>query len=436
MARRHQLVPGSWQSVLGRLEELVLANSGEDEFQEIFKLILAKIFAERTPAAGPRFAVAASPAATADAVGELLAAADRRWPGICGGSPVMRLRPEHLCVCVAAIAGLHLADASLEVLDPLFEHLIGRASKGAKGQFFTPRHVIECCVRIVDPMPGESVLDPACGSAGFLIHALGHVRGAAPAADLAGYAAHDLWGADFDARAIQVARAMMLVAGDGESNLFRLNSLLAPDAPGAPGVPAAPGRREPVIEQVAADRLAAAGGFDVIMTNPPFAGDVREPGLLGRYELAGRGGRTERDVLFLERCVGLLRPGGRMAIVLPHGKFGAPGLAHLRAWLVRQVQVVAVLGLGRYTFLPHTSQKAAVLFARKRITPDPCPPAEPVLFLISERDGKDSAGRLVNRADAAAGEPAWLRVDHDLGDVVDIFGRFVAEHGIEWHRHG
>jgi len=286
-------------------------------------------------------------------------------------------------------------------------------------------------VRIVDPAPGESVLDPACGSAGFLIHALRHVCGTAPATEPAGYAARDLWGADFDARAVQVARAMMVVAGDGQANLFRLNSLLTPGA--------AEGREpvtEPVVEDVAAGRLAASGGFDVIMTNPPFAGDVREPGLLGRYELAGRGSRTERDVLFLERCVGLLRPGGRMAIVLPHGKLGAPGLAYLRAWLLRQVQVVAVLGLDRYTFLPHTSQKAAVLFARKRARPAQHPPDEPVLFLVSERAGKDSAGGLVSRPGAGAGEPSWLRVDHDLADVVDVFGKFVAEHGVEWAGHG
>ena len=101
-------------------------------------------------------------------------------------------------------------------------------------------------------------------------------------------------------------------------------------------------------------------------------------------------------MLFLERCVGLLRPGGRLGIVLPHSKLGGAGWAGLREWLLRRVRVVAVLGLGRNTFLPHTHQKAAVVFGVKREQPAR-PEREDIIFLISEKEGKDSRGQIIPR---------------------------------------
>ena len=398
MAKRHHMVAGEWESVFGRLQELVLAGSGEDDLHEILKLVVAKLHAEQRPGDGA-FATAASPAATAERVNGLIGAAADRWPGVLPGEPRSRLTDEHLHVCVEALAGQTLLDASMEALDNAFEFLVSRTAKGAKGQFFTPRHVADACVRIVKPRAGERVADPACGSAGFLLHAFRHVgdRGAA-----------DLWGFDFDQRAVDVGRALMLLGGDGRSNVLRANSLA-----------------RPAIEDLA----GAAAPFDVIVTNPPFAGEVRERELLASYELGG-GARSERDVLFLERCVELLRPGGRLAIVLPHGKFAGAQWSGVREWLLRRMRVVAVLGLGRNTFQPHTGQKTSVLFAEKREQVLDAPPGEEILFLVSERDGKDARGRVVPRAGARAGAPLWDRADHDLGACVDAFDTFAAAQGL------
>ena len=298
-------------------------------------------------------------------------------------------------------------------MDALFEHLVGRAAKGSKGQFFTPRHVVEAVVRMVAPAAGETVCDPACGSGGFLVHALRH------APDAAGRA----WGFDLDPRALQVARALLVIAGDADAHLQRLNSLLPPATGHGPSIDAAV-RGTP-----------AEAGFDCVLTNPPFAGEVREPALLAGYDLARTDGRrNERDVLFAERCARLLRPGGRLAVVLPANKVGGRQYAFVREWLLRELRVVAVLGLGRHTFEPHTSQKAEVLLAVRRDRPaDPADVArERILLLTSERDGKDAAGAVVTRADAPAAGPLWDRADHDLGDAVDAFTAFVAEERIAW----
>src|SRR5207244_4131658 len=103
----------------------------------------------------------------------------------------------------------------------------------------------------------------------------------------------------------------------------------------------------PAIEDVVTARSRRFKGFDVILTNPPFAGEVRESGLLAGYAVARKSRKMERDVLFLERCVQLLRPGGRLAIVLPHNKLGSRGWSYLREWVVRNMEIIGVLGLGR-----------------------------------------------------------------------------------------
>lgn len=431
MSQRHRLEPGSWQSIFRRLEELVLANSGEDEFQEVFKLLIAKLYQETFE---PDTALLANTAlATVARVEDLLGRADRRWPQALADGVTPKLAPDHLQVCVQAVDRLSLSDTSLEVMDGVFEYLISRSAKGSKGQYFTPRHVVEAITRIVAPTTHELVADPACGSSGFLVHAMQHATEGMDATARAEYSKNNIWGFDIDQRAIQVAKALMVIAGDGSSNLYRLNSLLTPRA----GQDLfeqnrIDGSGVVTVEDVARATRKGWRGFDCIVTNPPFAGEVRESALLSSYELARAGKRNERDVLFIERCVQLLRPGGRLAIVLPHNKVGGSQFAYVREWLARHMRIVGVLSLGRNTFQPHTSQKAEVIFATKR--PKVLPPeqivTEKILFLSSERDGKDSKGNAVPRPGALGS--LWDRADHDLEQAVQAFQKFVQEEQIQW----
>ena len=134
MAKRHRIRAGDWESIVGRLQELVLANSGEDEFQEIFKILVAKLYAEKFTARGARFVVQESPAATSTLVNDLLAKAAVQWPGIVEGGSRSRLTADHLAICAQAIAGYSICDSNFEVLDSFFEFLVNRVAKGAKGQ--------------------------------------------------------------------------------------------------------------------------------------------------------------------------------------------------------------------------------------------------------------------------------------------------------------
>jgi type I restriction enzyme M protein len=413
MSKRHSNHVGNPESLFVRLEELVVANSGADPFEAVFQLVVAKLWDERNGSPG-RFKPAEFVA--------LLREAEKGWPGILEPGSRPTLTPEHLHVCVEALARHTISDASLSVMDSFFEFLVSRGAKGAKGQYFTPRHVIEFCVRLLRPMPAETVLDPACGSGGFLLHALDHIRrehGLTGAKAVQDYCANQLWGFEIDLRALRVAKAMMILAG-GRGNIIRLNSLWKP----AQGRPPCEDESGLTIEDVCRTRMRPFKGFDVILTNPPFAGEIREPRILESYTLS-RGRRwIERDVLFLERCVELLRPGGRLAIILPHNKFAMGAWAGARTWLLQNVRVLAVVGLGRHTFLPHTHQKAGILFAQKYGKGVSPAPDQKVFFGISERDGKDSKGRLLARSDANVQDSPWDRVDHDLADIVGAFHRF------------
>lgn len=422
MAKRHGNQIGDLESLFLRLEELVLANSGEDEFEEVFKLLIAKLWDERS--SGGEFRVHCDERDTAKAITGLLRQAEKEWPGIVDDA-VPKLTPEHLSVCVDALQKHAISNVGLEVMDGFFEFMVSKAAKGAKGQYFTPRHVVELCVRMLKPKPDEMILDPACGSGGFLIHAMNFVRSELSLNELKEYCASKLWGFDLDARAIRVAKALMVLAGNGRANIIRLNSLLQPSMIGLFG----DDESVLTIEDVCRSRLRRHKGFDLILTNPPFAGEVREKQLLEGYAVAARKPRVERDVLFIERCVQLLRPGGRMAIVLPHNKFAADAFGYLREWLLRRARILAVVGLGRNTFLPHTHQKASVLFLQKNAEGNRLEDDYNIFFSISERDGKNSKGQFVIADDA--GQTVWDRVDHDLSEIEVEFSGFCEKEGLK-----
>ncbi len=166
--------------------------------------------------------------------------------------------------------------------------MVSKSAKGNKGQYFTPRYVIEFCVRMMEPSPEETVLDPACGSGGFLFNSLDFIRknNALSSIELNSYCSTKLWGFDIDPKAIKVAKALMILAGHGVSNVVRLNSLVRSRPNGSSFT--SPDGSFLTVEDITRARLRHHKGFDVILTNPPFAGEVLEQHILEKYD-AGRG---------------------------------------------------------------------------------------------------------------------------------------------------
>lgn len=390
----------NFKKIVQDLEELVLADSGKDEFNEIFKLIFAKIWDEKEAIENRnnqeiQFTKALDPEITYERINNLFKKACEEWPGIFKEGEDIELTKKHLQVCIGPIEGVRLMGSNLRIMDDAFEYLLPTEAKKKKGQFFTPRHVVEMCVRMMNPKKTEFVMDPSCGSAGFLLHAM---EWCYPAEDRDSrelrkhrYAAKYLWGIDFEERAAKTSRALMLIAGDGHTNIFGpdvssidpktwyetqsgqklMNKLLEAKLTKIKPI------REDESNVLRDDELAWKYfdelQFDVILANPPFAGEIKDKAMLSHYDLAkpalkrakDKAAKEERDVLFIERILKFLKPGGRAAIVLPQGKFNNSSLAFIREWILRKARLLAVVGLHQNTFKPHTGTKTSVLFIQK-----------------------------------------------------------------------
>jgi type I restriction enzyme M protein len=429
MSKRHQNRIGDLESMFLRIEELILANSGEDEFEEVFKLLVAKLYDERTKLL--KFCRHDSDEATFKAVSELMIKSQKEWSGVLEET-TPRLTPEHLAICVDALSKHNISNNNLEVIDSFFEFIVSKSAKGSKGQYFTPRHVVELCVRILQPTSNEIILDPACGSGGFLLHALKFIQKHEEiqnTSEFHRFCSEKLWGFDIDARAIRVAKALMVLGGDGSTNLIRLNSLLKPSMVGL-----LDNSNDSVltIEDICRSKMRRHKGFDVILTNPPFAGEVKEKQFLDFYKVTNRKSKVERDVLFIERCIELLKPGGRLAIVLPHNKFAGSSFCTLREWIFKKARILAVIGLGRNTFLPHTHQKASILFLQKYDSSIQPSPDYNIFFAVSEKDGKNSKGQIILREPYLELDDVWNSIYHDFSEISESFLNFRVQENINF----
>lgn len=370
------------KKILLDLEELVLGNAGVDPFEEIFKLIYAKLYDEwigiNDPSYQLQFFVGdRSPDQVKTAITNLLEGAKREWQGIFEPTDKIELRDEHLKVCVSFLEKIKLFNSNLRIIDEAFEYLIPQVSKKKEGQFFTPRPVEDMVVKMLNPKAHEFVIDPACGSAGFLLHSVmwvagGMISGKPLPEHARNFAQNKIYGIDFAQKAVKIAKAINLIVGDGKSHIYKDNSL-APHTWGDETKSGLKGRLLRFPNNPEKDRENQSKflyfDFDILMTNPPFAGTVKERDILRLYNLAERDGKwvnkIGRHILFLERSLQFIRPGGRMAIVLPQGLLNNTNAEYIRRFIIDEARILAVVGLHVNTFKPHTGTKTSVLFLRK-----------------------------------------------------------------------
>lgn len=436
--------------VVKRIEELALAGSGGNVFEEIFKLIYAKLYDEqmalhKREGKEVLFRKYKDSEKTYEVINRLFKEAIKEWPDTFEPSDKIKLTAARLNICVPFMEDIRLFElgqGEYEIVDGAFEHLITEVSKGKKGQYFTPRHVIKMCVKMLNPKEGEYVIDPACGSGGFLLHAMYHVWDnflkSEPAKKT--YAARYLFGTDFDDNMRRISQALMLIAGDGKHHIFKRDSLDAREWTGPEAEDARTALKSllQTLENNESDkenRLTYRHlNFDLLLTNPPFAGENPEQGLLRQYELAKKEGgklrnNVERHILFIERTLDMIRPGGRMAIVLPQGVLNNTNMEYVREWFFNKVRILAVVGLHGNTFKPHTGTKTSVLFLQK--WSDKPMKDYPIFMAVSKKGGKDNSGDYVYKKDASGNYVHDAKgrkvLDHDLDEIADGFLKFAKE---------
>ena len=225
-------------ALIKEMEDEVLASAGVDSFEEIFKLIFAKLYDELICANDPTAHLKFRNSGDTDfelkqKIQGLFDDAKRKWEGIFADESKILLSPSHLAVCVSTLQDIKLFNNNLDVVDD--------AQKGEKGQYFTPRYVIDMCVKMMNPTEKDTIIDTACGSSGFTVHSIFKVwkdirisKGLEPGEDFTAsertpdeinFVRDKVFAIDFDEKTVRVARTLNLIAGDGQTNVLHLNTL-------------------------------------------------------------------------------------------------------------------------------------------------------------------------------------------------------------------
>ena len=364
---------------------------------------------------------------------------DEIFSEVFDGNEAIGLTDKGIAFIAGELSKYSFLDASVDVKGMAYETIVSTTLKQEAGQFFTPRNIIKAMVEMMNPTENDRVLDPACGSGGFLVMVLDHVRKQIAAElypELEGpllaekfnsmevnervkeYAERSIFGFDFDPDLKKAARMNMVMAGDGHANIFHVNSLAYPNWEH-------PSEIEKIRSSIGKSLSEmkdlesrygndATEKFDIVFTNPPFGAKVKvdkeiiyhADGSL-RYKLGAYSDAPE--VLFIEACYTYLKPGGKMAIVLPDGILGNPNTLPVREWILDKFKILASLDLAVEAFLPQVGVQASLLCLQKKteierqLAQDSEENYE-VFMAIAEKLGKDRRGNPIYLRDEDGAE--------------------------------
>ena len=366
------------------------------------------------------------------------------------GNEEIELTDKGLGYIAGELAKYSFLDATVDVKGLAYETIVSNTLKQEAGQFFTPRNIVKLMIEILDPKDNQRVLDPACGSGGFLVLVLEHVRRKIAKQlypNLKGewlrdkynaldvnekvqqYAQQYLFGVDFDPDLKRAARMNMVMAGDGHANIFQFNSLEYPKGANTIDIKRFEKQVNASIEK-SADKGKyyhehALEKFDLIFTNPPFGAKIpiNDPEILSQYDLGynwkqddqgnwtkmGISSSEPPEILFIDRCYQFLKPGGKMAIVLPDGILGNPNTEYVRAWILERFKILASIDLPVEAFLPQVGVQSSLLFLQKlsdkqRSAARDGNDSYDVFMAIAEKIGKDRRGISIHKRDEDGGE--------------------------------
>jgi type I restriction enzyme M protein len=412
----------------------------------------------------------------------------------------IKLQPRSLAYIVSELQKYSLLNTNIDIKGKAYEEIVGANLRGDRGEFFTPRNVMKMVVEMINPQIGERVLDSSCGTGGFLVMAMTHVikklekdfeeQLGTKKADwdngtyrmfqdrISEIAKTNYFGFDINPDLVKATKMNMVMNNDGSGNILQTNSLLPPHEwsdefktklAETLGISKSEIRNHKTIDF-----------FNVIVTNPPFGSKIpiKDKNILEQFDLAriweNKGGTwimTSRyqssvppEILFIERCVQFLKPGGRMGIVLPDAILGSPGLGYIREWLIKNTKIVASLDLHADTFQPRNGTQTSVLLLQKK-TQEQIDKEEKmgqmsdynIFMAMIEKIGHDKRGNPIFKRDKQGNEilvPDLNNVlvvdktgtgqttvstqqkkkveDDQTPDVPSIFNKWKVQEGIVW----
>ena len=327
----------------------------------------------------------------------------------------LRLKLQTLAYIVGRLQFVNLIQTPGDVKGEAFQKFVCRHQRGDRGEFFTPYPVVRLAVEMIAPKPNERVIDPACGSGGFLIQVILYICRNNPNIDRRDYTKKHIYGIEFNPDVALSAMLRLAFEGGAGTEIICANALV--------------------------ENEQFNNAFDVILTNPPFGskGKVEDQKILKFYQLARKWNKSQNgdwevtrnvllgqspEILFIEKCLKLLRPGGRMAIVLPDGLLQNISNSYVRFWIRFQAKVLGVVSIPQEAFIPYgTGIKTSLLLLQKLPAN-----AEKVFMAQIQKIGYDVKGQPIHKHDSdgrliktSSGLPI---VDDDIDAVVSAYNTF------------
>jgi type I restriction enzyme M protein len=286
-----------------------------------------------------------------------------RYREIFSANEKISLNKELVYFVVKELQEISLIESSKDILSDAYEIFVSKILKDEAGQFFTPSNVIKFMVQYLNPSIESKILDPACGHGGFLLHVKDHLWEKVNDNGTRKKLISNLFGIDKDLFLAKICKLYLEILSGGKSHVFCENSL------------------DPESYRTPANSIIKEDMFDYIFTNPPFGAKIpiTEKAILKNYHLAhvwkNIGGKWKMQeellsqqspqILFIERCVQLLKNKGKLGIILPEGIFGNPSDRFIWEYLTMNGKILGVVSLDQNLFQPYTCNKTSILFFEK-----------------------------------------------------------------------
>lgn len=379
------------RKIFGIIHNHIYANEGfspTESFTEIIKLLFIKIYDEKFPESEyVRFGISEQEFSQImngknksfrERIETLFNETKKEYQNIFSENEKLTLKDATLAFIVGQLQNYNLSNTNADIKGMAFQKFIFASQRGDRGQFLTPDPIIKLAVQILKPKSTEKILDPACGTGGFLIEALKYVRknkfsniqdDEKRTQTEYDYASHYIRGVEINPTIARVAKMNMILQNDGSSGINCFDSLTWDNSS--------------LKSKEEKDIKFKKEKYDIILTNPPFGsqGRITNKNLLKNFELAHKWVNKNNsfaktntiqssqvpDILFIERCLQLLKFGGKLAIVLPTGNLENKTLSYVRQYILDNAKLLAVISLPTATFIPHgTGIKADIIFLEKK----------------------------------------------------------------------
>ncbi len=402
------------RGVVHRCHELILEKEGHDPaqaFDELTKLLFLKLYDEREVPAVYKCMVLASD--TSKTLATRLrqvfkeAVSASRYKDVFESKfqkrtqVALELNDFTIFEVIKLLQGFSLISTvgsidGADIKGTVFEQMVGNTFRGELAQFFTPRELVRCIASMIPPKATDRVLDPSCGSGGFLVMAIRSVLNRLKVEHpnlkseqlqdrISYFATHNLYGCDINDRMARVAKMNMIMHGDGHAGIVQTNGMSL-----ASGLP-----------DQWSNELGEEGKFNIIYSNPPFAGSEKDSDVLEKFTLGknkqGKTKNVSKEVLFVEMIIKLLAPGGKAGLVLPAGVFNNPSMKDLRDYICQHAKIIALIGLPHLAFqVSGANNEGHLLFIEKV---EKVPPDYTIFIDWAGEVGINSVGHKIERND-------------------------------------